>query len=39
MGIGEIFDTRKGNFRYKISSYIMYHDALIVYHVSKIPFS
>ena len=32
-GIGVIFDTRKGNFRYKISLYIViYHDALIVYH-------
>ena len=32
-GIGVIFDTRKGYFRYKISLYIViYHDALIVYH-------
>ena len=32
-GIGVIFDTRKGYFRYKISSYIViYHNALIVYH-------
>ena len=28
IGIGVIFDTRKGYFRYKISLY----DALIVYH-------
>jgi len=32
-GIWVIFDTRKGYFRYKISSYIViYHNALIVYH-------
>ena len=33
-GIGGIFDTRKGNFRYKISLYIIiYLDYIIVYHV------
>ena len=33
-GIGGIFDTRKGNFRYNISSYIIiYHSAIIIYHV------
>ena len=33
-GIGVIFDTRKGSFRYKISLYIIiYLDCIIVYHV------
>ena len=33
-GIGGIFNTRKGNFQYKISLYIIiYLDYIIVYHV------
>jgi hypothetical protein len=34
MGIGVVFNTRKGNFQYKISLYIIiYLDYIIVYHV------
>ena len=36
MGIGVFFYTRKGQFLYKISSYIItYHVAIIVYHLQK----
>ena len=39
-GIGVFFNTRKGQFQYKISSYIIiYHVAIIIYHCVSSPVS
>ena len=39
-GIGVFFNTRKGQFQYEISSYIIiYHVAIIIYHCVSSPVS